>query len=199
MTPSPRAKEYFILSGWLKAFRDSLFIIFGRTISGSLCLSIIYWALPSDLYDGGTSSGCQPNTWGEWGFASLERVDHQCCVTNWLYLGRIKERTWEDQLSIFPASLLREPFRGLKFLAAAGYNFDRDDLNDVEVVQLVFGDNVTLPVCENLPPFPVYTRGNPVWDEQTISSQVLVLRRQHQWVKVKGSNPVRDLIKLITD
>ena len=81
MTPSPRAKEYFILSGWLKAFRDSLFIIFGRTISGSLCLSIIYWALPSDLYDGGTSSGCQPTTWGEWGFARPERVDHQC----WCY------------------------------------------------------------------------------------------------------------------
>ena len=56
--------------------------------------------------------------------------------------------------------MIADILRGLKFLAAAGYNFDRDDLNDVEVIQLFFDDNVTLPVCKNLPPFPVYTRGN---------------------------------------
>jgi hypothetical protein len=42
---------------------------------------------------------------------------------------------------------------------ATGYNFDRDDLNDVEVVHLILGDNVTSSDCENLPPYPVYSRG----------------------------------------
>ena len=41
---------------------------------------------------------------------------------------------------------------------ATGYNFDKDDLNNVEVVHLILNENET-SVCDNLPPFPVFSRG----------------------------------------
>ena len=56
--------------------------------------------------------------------------------------------------------MMNHLFRGLKFMVATGYNFDKDDLNNVEVVHLITPDeNSTSSECKNLPPFPVFSRG----------------------------------------